>query len=322
MMPRRIAALLAAAVAAFTLLAAVPAAAQVPYTVTAVAPPPVQPGAQAAVTIRVEGQVAALPSFGYDVEGGTLVGVLAPTPVAAGIAEGTVFVRRETAGAARLTVSFAGQALTTAEVRFIAPGSTLRLETTLDAGPNAAARTWRYQVLDAAGAVVAELQTSTSGDAPTGAAEAALPAGAYAVRQVLGSDTALACAPGVFYAVASPAGAVATVTLAVAPAVVSFTIIPCPDLPEGLEVVIPVDTIVPGAGTGIVGEPVEAPAEPPFSEVAGVRQPGPGVLPPAAGNSPAPRPAGPAPLLIAGVLLLLSGGGVLLLGRLRSRPLV
>ncbi|MEJ5220548.1 MAG: hypothetical protein WHT63_00915 [Tepidiforma sp.] len=324
MTPRRIVALLAAAAAAFAALAALPAAAQIPFAVSAIAPAPVQPGQQAAVTIRIEGQVATLPGFIYDVQGGTLVGVLAPTPVAANVAEGTVFVRRDTPGTASLSVSFAGQVLASANVTFAAATGAIRVETLLDAGPDAAARTWRYQVVDAAGAVVAELQVGTSGDAPLGAAVAeGLPAGAYAVRQVLGADTALACAPGAFYAVSQPAGAVATVTLGASPVTVRFTIVPCPDLPAGLEVIIPVDTIVPGAGSGIIGDAVPAPAEPPFSEVAGVRQPGPGLLPPAAGNSPAAGAPSPLPaLLAAGALLLLSGSGLLLLSRRRSRPLV
>ncbi len=324
MTPRRILALLAALAAAVAALTALPAAAQTPFTVSVLAAAPVQPGQQAAVTVRVEGQVTALPGFIYDVQGGTLVGVLAPTPVAAGVAEGTVFVRRETPGTALLAVSFAGQVLAAANITFAAPAGTIRVETLLDAGPDAAARTWRYQVIDPAGVVVAELQTATSGDAPLGAATAAnLPPGPYAVRQVLGADTALACAPGAFYAISQPAGAVAAVTLGASPVTVRFTVVPCPDLPAGLEVTIPVDTIVPGAGGGVIGDAVPAPAEPPFSEVAGVRQPGPGPLPPAAGNSPAAAAPSPlSPLLAAGSLLFLTGSGALLLSRRRSRPLV
>ncbi len=314
----RIAALLTALFAA---LSALPAAAQLPFTVSASAPSIVEPGATAPVTVRIEGQVSALPSFIYDVEGGDLVGVLAPVPVAAGVAEATAFITRATPGTARLHVSFAGQRLATAEVRFAAPSS-IRVETLLDAGPDAAARTWRYEVVSPAGAVVATLQVSTSGDAPLGAAESApLPPGIYAVRQVLGSDTALSCAGDAFYAVASPAGAVQVVDTSAGPATVRFTITPCPGLPSDLEVIIPVDTIVPGAGGGIIGEPV---TEPPFSEVAGVRQPGPGILPPAAGNSAAPSPASAPllPLLVAGTLLLLTGSGTLLLAARRSRPSV
>jgi hypothetical protein len=312
----------------FAAIIAIPAAAQAPYTVTAIAPPAAAPGSQSAVTIRIEGQIAALPSFSYDVEGATLVGVLAPTPVAANVAEGTVFLRRETPGTARLAVSFAGQLLASAEVRFGATAA-IRVETTLDAGPEAAARTWRYEVIDATGAVVATLQASTSGDAPTGSVTSApLPVGAYSVRLVLGNDTALACAPGVFYAVDQPPGAAATVDLAAGPATVRFTITPCPDLPADLEVLIPVDPAVPGSGGAAPAEPAANPPAggPPFSEVAGVRQPGPGILPPAAGNSlGAPASALPSPLpalVVAGSLLVLTGSGALLLARRRSRPLV
>lgn len=316
----RIAGLLAGLLAALVLL---PALAQQSFTVTAVAPPVAQPGSQVAVTIRIEGQVATLPGFIYDVEGGTLVGVLAPTPVAAGVAEGTAFVRRETPGTAVLSVSFAGQVLASTSVQFGAAAGTVRVEALLDAGPDAAARTWRYQAIDPSGAVAAELQVNTSGDAPLGSATATLPAGVYAIRQVLGSDTALACTSGVFYAVSQPAGAVATVTITPGGQVtVRYTITPCPDLPRDVEVIIPVDTIAPGAAGGVVGEPVTAPGETPFSEVAGARQPGPGLLPPAAGNSAPPAATGPLPALLAtGSLLLLSGGGLLLLSRRRVRPL-
>lgn len=305
-----------------TLGAALPAAAQQSFTVFAIAPAAAQaPGTSAAVTIRIQGQVAALPGFVYDVQGATLEGVLAPVPVAANTAEGTVFVRRETPGTARLTVSFAGQQLAAADIAFGA-AAPIRVTATLDAGPDAAARTWRYEVRNADGALVAALQLSTSGDAPTGAAlTPVLPAGTYTVTQVLGADTALACGPGVFYAVTSPAGAVALVELAGEAAEAAFTIVPCPDLPAGLEVLIPVDTIVPGAGSGIVGEPAPVPpGQTPINQVAGARQPGPGVLPPAAGNSPAAAPPETAPwLALAGLVLLIPGAGVLAVAAIRSR---
>lgn len=316
-----IAGILAGLLAALTLLPAL--AQQQPYTVTITAPPTAQPGTPAAVTIRIEGQVALLPSFTYDVEEATLLGVLAPTPVAANVAEGTVFLRRDTPGSGALTVSFAGQVLARATVQFGTATGTIRVETLLAAGPNAAARTWRYQAIDATGAVAAELQTFTSGDAPLGTASTTLPAGVYAIRQILGSDTALACSTGIFYAVSQPAGAVTTVSIAPGgQATVRYTITPCPDLPRDPEVLIPVDTIVPGPQGGIVGEPAIAPSEPPFNQVAGARQPGPGLLPPAAGNSAPPPATQPiSPLLAAGSLLLLSGSGMLLLSRRRPRPL-
>lgn len=320
MKPARLSALLGALFLA--LAAALPAAAQQPFTVFAIAPATAQaPGSSAAVTIRIQGQVTALPSLVYDVEGGELVGVLAPVPVAANTAEGTVFVRRDTPGVTRLAVSFAGQQLAAADITFGAPAA-IRVTATLDAGPDAAARTWRYEVRNAAGALVATLQLSTSGDAPTAAAlTPSLPPGTYTVTHVLGADTALSCQPGVFYAVTSPAGAVAPVELAGATVEVAFTIVPCPDLPPGLEVLIPVDTIVPGAGSGIVGEPaLVPPGETPINQVAGARQPGPGVLPPAAGNSAAAAPPETARLLaLAGLLLLLPGAGAFAAAAIRSR---
>jgi len=152
-------------------------------------------GADAAFSVRVEGQTTALPSFDYSIEGGSLSGVLPPNPVAANVAEGTVFVNRATPGTARLTVSFAGEVLATAEARFGAVGH-LQVQATLDAGPDAAARTWRFEVVNTSGQVVGSLSLSTSGDAPTGSTStAALPHGFYTVRQVLGGDTRTAAPP-------------------------------------------------------------------------------------------------------------------------------
>lgn len=260
------------------------ASAQQSFTVTVAPAAASYPaGSDAVFVVRVEGNTTALPSFSYEVEGGTLEGVLPATPVATNVAQGSVFVSRASAGVASVTVSFAGQDLATARVNFVGTG-VLQVQTTLSAGINAAARTWRYEVVDAAGAVVATLNVSTSGDAPTGAATtAALAHGSYTVRQVLGNDTATSCSGGAFYSVASPTR---NVQLSTSNQAVAFTVTPCPALPD-LEVQIPVDTIAPGFGPGVVGDASDLvpPGVTPVSEVAGARQPGFIPLPPNTGDS-------------------------------------
>jgi hypothetical protein len=274
--------------------------AQQPFTVSASASAPSYPvGADAAVVVRIEGNTASLPSFDYTVQGGTLEGVLPATPVAANVAQGTVFVTRADAGLARVTISFGGQELAAADIRFVGTGS-IEIRATLDAGINAAARTWRYEVVNSAGAVVSTLNISTSGDAPTGAATVPnLPHGSYTVRQLLGSDTGASCAANLFYEVTTAA---TTVQLAGPSATASFTIRPCPALPNDLEVLIPVDTIAPGFGPGVIGD--AAPGEEPFSEVAGARQPGFIPLPPNTGNSALAAGASGSPVLLIALALV------------------
>jgi len=255
-----------------------PASAALPYSVTVVVREPSLPaGAEATLAVRIEGQTTTLPAFDYSVDGAELAGVVPPNPVAANIAEGAVVITRDTPGPARLTVSFAGQVLAVADLRFVQFGQ-IEIQTSLDAGPEAAARTWRYEVLTTSGQVVAALSTSTSGDSPVGsAATPPLPHGFYTVRQVLTGDTRSTCAPGAFYEVPAPAGAETTVELTGEALLVPFTILPCPDLPTSVTVLIPVDPISPAT-----------PSEVPVEEVRGVREPGPGApLPPQTGNAPA-----------------------------------
>ena len=244
----------------------------------------VAPGDMAAFRVRVEGQTTSLPSFTFDVEGGSLAGVASIDPTAANVAEGTVFVRRESEGTARLSVRFGGETLASAEAQFANLGA-VDIAVTLDAGPDAAARTWRFEVVTPGGSVVASLSANTSGDAPEDTVRAqGLPYGYYTVRQLLGNDTATSCATGAFYRVAAPTGATTTFELTSAEARVSFEIVPCAALPADLQVNIPVDTLAPAAGT--VGEPDVLPGETPVSEVRGARQAGPGnPLPPSVGNT-------------------------------------
>lgn len=254
------------------------------YTVSAAPTSDTVPvGELAAFRIRVEGQTSALPSFNFDVEGGSLAGVASIDPTAANVAEGTVFVTRQSEGTARLNVTFAGEILATSQVRFARVGE-LDIAVNLNASIDAAARTWRFEVLNPSGQVVASLSANTSGDAPHDLVRASnLPLGLYTVRQVLGGDTAMTCDSGAFYRVLAPASAQTTLQLDSASAAVSFEIAPCPGTPD-LEVIIPIDTVAPPAG--VVGEPDVLPGETPISEVRGARQEGPGnPLPPSVGNT-------------------------------------
>ena len=288
------------------------ASAAVPYSVSATpAESTVAVGGTAIFRVKVEGQTAALPSFQYDVEGGVLAAVTSLDPTAANVAEGAVFITRENEGTARLTVRFGGEVLATGQARFANMGK-VTVNLTVDAGPNAAARTWRYEVLTPGGQVVAVLDANTSGDAPNSrVSTAALPYGFYTVRQVLGSDTRTACANGVFYEAVNPE---TTIELAANEATVPFVIRPCPSLPADLGVVIPIDTIAP-------------PGETPISEVRGVRDEGPGAasatpLPPSTGNSARANSAthNTQLILIAGALAMLLPGAGLVAVAARRRP--
>lgn len=265
-----------------------PASAAESYTVTISAPPsPVAPGQTAVFRIRVDGQTANLPSFVYDVQGGALTGVASLDPTAANVAEGAAFVSRESAGTATLNVRLGSAILATGSVQFGATGS-LSVRVNLNAGLDAAARTWRYEILSTSGQVVATLTANTSGDGPSDTVTATnLPYGFYTIRQVLGGDTRTSCTGGAFYQVQAPTAAETTIELSSASASVTFTIAPCPALPD-IDVSIPIDTI---AQPGTVGDADVEPGVTPVSEVRGTRQEGPGnPLPPTAGNAQISEP--------------------------------
>ena len=296
------------------------ASAAEPYTVSvSPASEPVAPGSTAVFRIRVEGQIAALPSFNYDVEGGTLTGIASLDPTAANVAEGAAFVTRDSAGTATLSVRLGSSVLATGSARFAATGS-LSVNVTLNAGPEAAARTWRYEIVSTSGQVVATLSANTSGDAPATTVTATdLPYGFYTVRQVLSGDTRTSCGGGSFYEVQAPVSAATTIELASAAASVTFTIAPCPGLPD-IDVSIPIDTI---GGPGTVGDADVEPGVTPVSEVRGTRQEGPGnPLPPAAGNA-APvsgTPSNTTLILLLGAFgLMAPGAGMLALAQRNRR---
>jgi len=229
--------------------------------------PAFAPGADAAFIVRAEGDGVEFAALRFTAEGGTLSGVLGLPSMPPAGAEGVVFVQRDTPGEATLTVHLGGQPVASGTAFFGAATGRIHITTTLVADAGAAARTWRYEVVDASGSVVESLSLGTSGDAPTATAEtAALPFGRYTVRQVLGGHTGTACASGMFYAVSSPAGAATTVELGPTEATAVFSLQLCPDAPPTLA----------------VDRPVDEPAEP-IDEVRGTRT-GPAPLPPATGS--------------------------------------
>lgn len=168
-----------------------------------------------------------------------------------------------------------------------APTGQVAVQVTLQAGPTAAARVWRFEVVSPAGTVVQTLSLGTNGAAPTATdASTALPYGRYTVRQILGNDTKLACDAASFYEVASPAGAQTTFELGSPRVTVAFVIRPCAALPSNPQFLAPIDTVTT--------------PPPPIDEVRGDRAAGPSApLPPATGSSEqSPTPASSPSLLL------------------------
>ena len=159
----------------------------------------------------------------------------------------------------------------------------LAVQVTLQAGPGAAARTWRFEVVTSAGAVAQTLSLGTSGDAPTSSeATSALPYGVYTVRQILGSDTKLVCDATSFYEVTAPAGAQIVVDLGSPRITVPFTVRPCAALPTKLKVQAPIDTAA----------PLPTPTPPTLDEVRGSRSERPAApLAPSTGDSAGASPS-------------------------------
>jgi len=266
---RRFLRALAASVALLAAMAASQSAnASSLLTVRVLVPTAVPAGFDAPVIIRAEGDQPELASLDYEVSGGQIVGAVPLNSIAPGVAEGTVYVRREAPGDATLTVRSQGVVTAVGAVHFAAYGR-ITVSATLAASAHASARTWRFEVVDATGAVVDSVSAGTSGDSSTGSATSVwLPYGSYTVRQVLGNDTRTSCNPGTFYAITSPAGGTTAVVLAGLSAGADFALNPCADAPTSLGVSIPIDTIA---------------ADEPINEVRGARQSGP-PLPPAAGS--------------------------------------
>ena len=224
-------------------------------------------GSEGVFSVHVAGVDDSYPNLQYDVTGGQISGVVALNGAGAGAAEGEVHVERDTPGTATLTASFGGQVLASGSLRFSEMGA-VSVTVAIDAGADAAARTWLFEVTDTSGAVVDRLHVGTSGDQPVGTADSTLlPYGYYGVRQVLGNDTKLACGDGAFYQVTAPTSAETTIQLDGSIATAPFSIHVCGDAPK-LSIDIPVDPIQPAAGAGTVGDAY--PGETPVNEVRGV----------------------------------------------------
>lgn len=222
-------------------------------------------GADAVFKVTVSGGQAGAYGLDYTAEGGTVTGALALNEMGADLAEGAVFVRRDTPGTATLIAHRNGVEVARAATTFT-EGVPLTVEVTLIAEPNAAARTWSFDVLDASGAERAFIQVGTSGDRPLFAtASQPLPYGDYTVRPALGKDVAAECSGSAFFTMTPATGAKVTVTAA--GALATFTVQPCAAAPSaGPE---------PSAGS--------------VDDVAGARQDG-APLPPDTGSGNAERP--------------------------------
>lgn len=94
----------------------------------------------------------------------------------------------------------------------------------LEAPPDAAARTWRFELVDASGDVASSISIPLSGEAPRAvAAIEDVPSGDYVLRPVFSSDLGSDCASGAHYRVNSeaapvpvrPSGAGASFTISV-----------------------------------------------------------------------------------------------------------
>lgn len=178
-----------------------------------------------------------------------------------------------------------------------APTGQVTVQVSLQAGPTASARTWRFEVVTSTGAVVQTISLGTNGAAPTASeASMALPYGSYTVRQILGNDTKTACDAISFYEVSSPAGAQAVAELTSPRTTVAFVIRPCAALPSNPQLQAPIDHV--------------APTPTPVDEVRGDRAAGPGApLPPATGSSA----ESPVPVSNPSLLLVVLGLGVTLI---------
>lgn len=283
------------------------ASASANLSVTVVPPASVPAGMDAPLTVRAEGERAEGARLEYSVSGGSIAGVISLNAAGDGVAEATVYVHRDAPGEATLSVARDGVVVATGVARF-APYGQIVVSATLPAEAHASARTWRFEVVSDGGQVMETLSLGTSGAAPTGSATSSwLPYGQYTVRQIFGNDTRTSCAPGIFYAATSPAGAATGVGLRGLQSGVAFTLRACEDAPTSLGASIPIDVI-----DGVS----------PIDEVRGIRWPGPGApLPPAAGTGTvdaAPGRTSDAAVL-AGLALLLSAPALLATRRVMAR---
>ena len=168
-------------------------------------------GADAMFHVTLSGETD-MYSLDYTAEGGMVSGALALNELGDGRLAGAVFVRRDTPGSATLVASHEGVEVVRSTATFV-EGAPVTVEVTLQAGPDAAARTWFFDILDASGAERAFVQVSTSGDRPTFAvASQPLPYGDYTVRAGLNKDIAADCSGSAFFAVMPAEGVSASIS--------------------------------------------------------------------------------------------------------------
>ena len=250
--------LLASMVAATAMLAG--AGAGSPITVSLVASElAFAPGADAKVLVRVIADAPEGVSVILSVENGALIGVVAPNLVSPGLAEGVAFVRRETVGVATVRASINGIEVASTVVTFADPivvGSpdfdlplpsiqpdpetgpsipdhddhgpvdsavgVVAIQADLKAGRQAAARTWRFEVVDALGTVAVTSVFPLSGNAPSFLKFSDIEPGRYTVRPVLGQDSGYSCTPGKLFEISAPVRVVVP-----GEAEARFTVSPC-----------------------------------------------------------------------------------------------
>jgi hypothetical protein len=214
-----------------------------PVTVAVKAPlAPAAAGTDAMFVIRVEGASPAATELEFSVTGGTLSGAVALNDVAPGVAEGAAYVRRDTPGEATLTVLTDGRPVGSSVARFD-PAGLVELHIRFDADASAAARTWRFEIVNAAGKTVSSLSAGTSGDGPLAVARSEpLPYGFYSVSQVLSLDTQTGCAAGAFFEIVAPAGGTIGVRVDGPETNVDFVIRPCAGASRDHGVTGPVDS--------------------------------------------------------------------------------
>jgi hypothetical protein len=158
-----------------------------------------------------------------------------------------------TSMAAALALLLAGAVLgATVAAKAVGPSSsaetvslgTIEVTVSLDAGQDAAARTWLFEVVDQHGTVIELLSVGTHGQQLTASVESApVPFGDYLVRQVLTSDLRTSCEPGAFYAVTAPPAASAIAAVTSPRTTIAFAITVCPVAPLDLALDPPIDDI-------------------------------------------------------------------------------
>ncbi|MGK2966478.1 MAG: hypothetical protein ACSLFM_12865 [Tepidiformaceae bacterium] len=284
--------------------------AQEPVGVTILAPAlPTDPGADAVFILIVTGDDPASALVQLDVDGGQLMQQLGLTEAEPGLATSTVWIRRELPGFATLTATASGRSAS-ASAAFGA-GAAVQVALFVQGPEDAAARSWLFEVVDASGAVVSELFTFTSGDAPaTTVTSDLLVAGTYTIRPAVDDTLTPSCADGGFYELLIPDSGATTVTLGESgTVVVEFVIAPCPIVTPTATPTTPatsVPTLVATAPATVSAQPTSTPGQLVAGESVVVGAPS-DPLPPASGTGRASNGDAFPRWMSFGVLLVMAG---------------